>query len=295
MMNLYRHRFPRYGTVGLAVLLVMHTVMFVKQTGMFSPEPWQQLTRWVTPVCWWAYILVLDAWLFLRRGSSWLMDRHWGFVGLCVVSVAVWCLFEAYNRVLPGWQYHNLYDNLGLRFLGYGVAFATIMPGVFLTAQLIQSWGWFARCRGGAVRWSTAALSASVVVGAVACVGPLFAPESWRGYLWAAVWLGWVLLLEPFNYWRGLPSLYRDWENGDWRRTLELVVAGGICGLLWEFWNAFAHTRWTYVFPVPFGWEARYFEMPWMGFLGFFPFALELFVMFHFVAGLFTDEDRLGL
>lgn len=294
-MNVYRHRFPRYGTLGLLVLLVMHTVVFVNQTGLWPTVPWEELTRWTTPVGWWGYILVVDAWLYLRRGRSWLMDRRPAFFAVCVVSVAVWCLFEAYNRVLPGWQYHNLYDELGWRFVGYAVAFATIMPGVFLTAQLVQSLGWFARCRGLTVEWSESRLNASFVVGVVACVGPLLAPPAWRGYLWAPVWVGWILLLEPWNYRRGLPSLFRDWEQGEWGRTLQLMAAGAVCGLLWEFWNAYAHTRWTYVFPVPAGWEWRYFEMPLVGFLGFLPFALELFVMFHFVAGLFTDEDRLGL
>lgn len=294
-MNQHRHRFPRHGTVGLVVLLIMHTVMFASHTGLFPTLPLQEFARWTTPICWWGYILILDAWLYVRRGTSWLTDRRPAFLAICVVSVAVWCLFEAYNRVLPGWQYHNLYSHLGVRFIGYAVAFATIMPGVFLTAQLLQSAGWFDRCRGPIVAWTPMGLRVSVVVGVIACVGPLFAPSDWRGYLWAPVWLGWILLLEPFNYRRGLPSLYRDWERGDWRRTVQLVVAGGICGLLWEFWNAYASTRWTYIFPIPFGWDWRYFEMPWIGFLGFLPFALELFVMFHFVAGLFTDEDRLGL
>jgi hypothetical protein len=122
---------------------------------------------------------------------------------------------------------------------------------------------------------------------------PPFCPETTRGYLWAFVWVGWFCLLEPFNYWRGTESIYRDWEEGNLARTLQLFASGVVCGVLWEFWNMWAYTRWVYIFPV--GQNLRFFEMPLVGFLGFLPFALEYFVMFHFLASFFTREDKLGL
>jgi hypothetical protein len=64
--------------------------------------------------------------------------------------------------------------------------------------------------------------------------------------------------------------------------------------MLWEFWNFWAFTKWEYIFPTPWP-MLRYFEMPVLGLMGFLPFALEAFVVFHFVAGFFTREDRLGL
>jgi hypothetical protein len=45
----------------------------------------------------------------------------------------------------------------------------------------------------------------------------------------------------------------------------------------------------------PLGQSLKYFEMPLAGFLGFLPFALEYFTMFHFIASFFTREDKLGL
>ena len=105
--------------------------------------------------------------------------------------------------------------------------------------------------------------------------------------------MGWFFLLEPFNYRRGAQSIYRDWEEGNLARTLQLFAAGAICGFLWEFWNMWAYTRWVYVFPL--GQDLKFFEMPLVGFLGFLPFALEYFVMFHFLASFFTCEDKLGL
>jgi|SRR5579862_2595695 len=292
-MNGYRHRFPQYGTVGLIVLLLMETSIFCSQTDAFPEVRWSRITTWATPVCWWAYILIIDAWIYRRRGTSLLADRRESLVIQCILSVAFWCLFEAYNRVMPGWRYENLDTNLTVRLLGYAISFSTIMPGLFLTCEWLQSFEFGAWARVKGFRWGQAALMASVVIGAMFALAPPFMPESMRGYLWAFVWMGWFFLLEPFNYWRGMPSIYRDWEHGDWSRTVQLFAAGAICGLLWEFWNMWAFTKWIYIFPL--SQNVKIFEMPVLGFLGFLPFALEYFVMFQFIASFFTQRDTLGI
>lgn len=292
-MTGYAHRFPRYGTLGLVILLSMTTAIFCSLSERFAGFPWWRITAWATPVCWWGYILTVDAWIHRRQGTSLLANRRRLLALQCVLSVAFWCLFEAYNRLLPGWQYVNLDPRLNVRLLGYTIAFATIMPGMFLTCELIQSYGLFAHTRTPRVRWSNGALNTSLAVGALFCVAPPFLPEPVRGYVWALVWTGLILLLEPINYRRGVPSLFRDWEHGELGRTVQLVMAGALCGILWEFWNMWAYTKWVYVFPL--GQSVKLFEMPVLGFLGFLPFALEYFVMFHFVASFFTTEDELGL
>jgi hypothetical protein len=292
-MNRLVHRFPKHGTLGLVGLLLMMTALFCAQTNVLPGFPWHRITGWTTPVCWWSYLLLLDAWIYRRKGASLLTAFRSRFALMCILSVAFWCLFEAYNRLLPGWRYINLESNLAVRFVGHAVSFATIMPGLFLTCELLQSYRLFESARLPGARWSAARLRISAVLGAAFCFLPPFLPAAWRGYLWGFVWTGWILLLEPVNYRRGAPSLYRDWERGDWSRTLQLAAAGAICGLLWEFWNYWAYTKWVYVFPAMGSW--RYFEMPLIGFLGFPPFALEYFVLFHFLASFFTREDRLGV
>jgi len=62
--------------------------------------------------------------------------------------------------------------------------------------------------------------------------------------------------------------------------VLSLLAAGGLCGILWEFWNYQASARWIYVFPILQ--DMKVFEMPLPGFLGFPPFALETFAMYCF-------------
>jgi len=53
---------------------------------------------------------------------------------------------------------------------------------------------------------------------------------------------------------------------------------------LWEFWNYWALTKWTYT--VPFFGNVKIFEMPVLGFLGFPPFAVECWVMYIFLRSL---------
>jgi hypothetical protein len=88
--------------------------------------------------------------------------------------------------------------------------------------------------------------------------------------------------LEPFNYRFGARSLLKDLEDGNPRKIYLLLIAGLICGLLWEFWNFWSLSKWIYT--VPFFEEVKGFEMPALGFLGFPPFAIQVYVMYHFIS-----------
>ena len=287
------HRFPKYGTFGLLVLLLMETAVYCSQAESFQHIQWWRITQWTTPVCWWAYILIVDAWVYRRKGTSLLTARRELLALLCLLSIGVWCVFEAYNRILPGWRYTNLPADETQRLIGYTLSFASILPALFLTCELFQTHRAFRDAQTSRFHWSESVLNLSMALGIACCVVPGFLPATYRGYAWAAVWVGWLFLLEPITYRRGMPSLYRDWERGDWGRTIQLLAAGAVCGLLWEFWNMWAYTKWIYIFPS--GASPSYFEMPVLGFLGFLPFALDCFVMFHFVASFYTRQDKLGL
>jgi hypothetical protein len=112
---------------------------------------------------------------------------------------------------------------------------------------------------------------------------PFMVSSTTARYLAAPVWLGFIFLLDPINARRGGESLWRDWRAGRADRAINLALSGILCGVLWEFWNYWAATRWTY--SVPYLGSVKIFEMPVLGYLGFPPFTLECYAMYHWLRG----------
>ncbi|HKN47410.1 MAG TPA: hypothetical protein VJ144_05515, partial [Candidatus Polarisedimenticolia bacterium] len=110
---------------------------------------WTPISTWTTPICWWGYLLVLDALLESRTGRSLFAQRPQRFAGWVTLSVLFWLLFEAYNLRLRNWEYVGLPADPRARAAGYLAAFATILPGLFLTSAVLRSFGLFEtlRCR----------------------------------------------------------------------------------------------------------------------------------------------------
>jgi hypothetical protein len=245
--------------------------------------------EWFTPVVWTGYVLATDGWVARLTGRSYLTTARRDLVLVVLASIGAWWLFEWYNAprfwrggdALHGlwWQYHAMEPNPFLRRIGYDWAFATIFPALFLTAAALRA-SVLRRARVRPWRPSPALLRASVGAGGVAVVLPLVVVSPWLAPL---VWLGWALLLEPLNYRAGRASWLRDLERGDASRLLGLLASGAVCGVLWEFWNFWATTRWTY--SVPYLGDVKVFEMPVLGYLGFPPFALECFAMYVWLRG----------
>ena len=108
-----------------------------------------------------------------------------------------------------------------------------------------------------------ALLTVAIAVGAVAWCCRWSWSSAW---LVPLVWTGFVLLLEPINYRRGRPSWLAALARGDASLLVALLAAGAVCGGLWEFWNYWALSRWTYT--VPYLGDVKLFEMPVLGYLG---------------------------
>jgi hypothetical protein len=84
--------------------------------------------------------------------------------------------------------------------------------------------------------------------------------------------------LDPLLEKIGIRSLSLTIASGRRSRVWSLLAGGLVCGGLWEFWNYWAASKWIYSVPF-FHWKI--FEMPLLGFLGFPPFALECWILYH--------------
>ena len=265
---------PGYGWLGLAIMLVSEAGMLARV------EPFY---HWHTPTAWTGYILFVDALVWKRRGASWIRNAPAEFVFLAFVSVPLWVLFELYNKYsIRSWYYLGLPEVILLRFFGYVWSFATILPAIFETGDLVSS----LRDRRAApyraempaaqqlspTAWFAAAAGAAMVV------IPIFVHSA---YLAALVWLGFILLLDPLNARAGSESILGDWRARRKGRLVNLLAGGMICGILWEFWNYWGGTKWIYYVPIlP---DVKIFEMHILGFGGFPPFAVECFAMYVMV------------
>lgn len=276
-----------HGYLGLAIIVAAEALLFAGN---------RPVGEWFTPIVWTGFLLFVDALAFRAEGRSLFVAERLELLVICVVSVACWWLFEFYNAprfwssdLELWWHYHNLEPNPYLRRAGYDWAFATIFPAMFLTAELLAATA-FRRLRDGVkIRLPRPALFALIAAGAASAAVPLVFVSQW---LVPLVWLSFIFLLDPLNALRGWPSITGDLARGDWRRLAALLASGGVCGLLWEFWNYWAATKWTYT--VPYLGNLKLFEMPVLGYLGFPPFAVECWAMYVFSRSLLTPRPRPG-
>ncbi len=226
---------------------------------------------------WLGYVLLVDALVLRRRGTSILTRSPRDFALLFACSVPVWWLFEAFNLRTQNWQYLG-----GERFgpLTYFVltslSFSTVMPAVFETAELVRSAGWMRRLSGGPrLGPSRPVLLAMLGLGFAMLALSVIRPEYFYPFLWGSVFF----LVEPINAWRGRYSLLGYLRHGDWQPVAALALSALVCGFFWEFWNYYSYPKWTYSTPGVDFWHV--FEMPLLGFLGYPPFALELYALAH--------------
>lgn len=263
-----RRPFPTHGWLGLVALICAEYLM------VHGIEP---AATYFTPVAWTSYILIADAAVFSITGHSRLREEPRGLIKMAALSIPLWLIFEAYNLRLANWSYVGLPQGHIERWIGYAWSFATITPGIFMTAALIESFGWFKQ-ESRSMRFSRSTETVFIALGAAMLIVPLVIPRRTAAYLFGLVWLGFLFLLEPINYRLHLPSFERDLARGNRARLYSFLAAGWVCGWLWEFWNYWAHAGWTYTFPI--GQQWKIFQMPAPGYLAFPVFALECFVMF---------------
>lgn len=264
-----KKRFPLHGIIGIFTLALSEFLLFRKVEPFYS---------WFYSFAWWSYILTLDATIYSLKGNSLIMNRRKEFFLLIPWSVFIWLIFEAANLSLENWYYIHLPPSRLERWAGYFVAYGTVLPGIFETTEFLETLGLFKNASLRKIRFSLKGHQFLMALGTFCLISSLVFPR----YFFPLIWLSFTFLLEPLVYQFGGRSLLRDLEEGKPQKIYLLLISGLICGLLWEFWNYWARSKWVYT--VPFFEELKGFEMPLAGFLGFPPFAIEVYVMVNFLS-----------
>jgi hypothetical protein len=274
---------PPVATPG-RVILAAAALVFLLATALLAllVEP---VPTWYYHLAWWSYIVGVDDLNRRRRGHSLLRDRPWHFAWLAGVSVLWWTVFELANLRLGNWYYVMSVPGRALRWTGGVLAFASVLPGILETLELLEGRRWLRSVRVRPLVWSAGKERAVIALG----LASLLLPLAWPDVFFPLTWGSLVFLLEPWNRRHARRSFLRDLEAGESGPLCRTLLAGLACGALWEAWNFWARTKWIYTVP---GFEGlRAFEMPLAGFLGFPPFAVECVVVLRFLGGL---RDRLS-
>src|SRR5207302_11143150 len=134
------------------------------------------------------------------------------------------------------WSYIGLPHSRWIRWPGYALSYATVMPGILWTTELMNN---------GLSGDSTSATgdppagvhspghppSWLLPVGFAMVLLPLLWPRQFFPLIWGGVFF----LAEPYVQKYGGHSLIADWRAGRWRTTVALLISGLICGAFWEF------------------------------------------------------------
>ena len=273
--------FKIYGIIGIIIIILAQINFFLKI---------QPFANWYFPLIWFAYILTIDALVFRIKNNSLILNRFKTFLGMAIISSLFWWLFEFTNISIKNWSYSglegiSLSSNTSLNLFGL-IAFATVLPALFETTELIRAIGLFEDKKlKESHKISKAFLITMISLGILCFVFPTFLPE----FTFPLVWLSFFFLLDPINYLNKQPSIIKHLKDKKLAIPLSLLLAGIILGFLWEFWNYWAIPKWTY--SIPFLNYFKIFEMPLLGYLGYFPFSFELYSMYWFVRSLFIKTE----
>ena len=259
--------------IGLAVGLALRGV-----------EP---AATWLYQAAWYPTIVLMAALVARREGTDPFTAHPVHALSVFAWSAVFWFFFELLNWRLANWYYVNVPAGRLERWVGISLAFATVLPAIFLAARTLEAWGVARSVRTTPMRVTRAGLRFTSLAGVVFLVLPL----AWPRWFFPLVWGATTLLAEPALY-RREPrwSLIADLERGEAGRIVRLLLGGAAIGLLWELYNSFARSRWIYTVPGLEG--LKVFEMPLLGFVGFPVFALECWSVFHLLAcfGISTPE-----
>ncbi len=271
--------FRKYGFLGILLIVFVEINFFLKI---------QPFADWYFPIVWFGYILTIDALVYKLRGNSLISNRFSQFLGMVVISTIIWWIFEFINIPLQNWSYLGL-EGLGVwKDLFGSISFSTVLPAFFETVELIRAVRLFDKKKlHKKHRINKRFLRSMILLGVICFIAPVVFPK----FAFPLVWLSFFFILDPVNYLHKQPSIVGHLKDRKLAVPLSLLLAGIILGFLWEFWNYWAVPKWTY--DIPFVGFFKIFEMPVLGYLGYFPFAFELYAMYWFIRSLFIHKEHL--
>ncbi|MEN6620881.1 MAG: hypothetical protein ABFD50_04980 [Smithella sp.] len=267
------HRWPIHGWLGLTLI----TIFWLLNWLLNGPR-----THWGFFPLWLGYCLTVDAIVFFRKNSSLLLRNPGAYIGMFLISIPVWWIFEIINWRTGNWIYLGEENFSPIAFFLFSsLSFSTVIPAVFGTAELASTFNLIQNLKTGPRLVLKRSLFTGMFIAGWIMLALLLI---WPRYFFPFVWLSLFFIMEPVNAWKGYKTLIGFPTEGN-RRPIAALSAGSlICGFFWEMWNFFSYPKWVYV--IPFVGFMKIFEMPILGYAGYIPFSWELFAFYHLILGL---------
>src|SRR5579885_1924899 len=260
---------------GIALIAVGITAM----AGVFGP-----LANYTYGITWWGILLLIDEWNFRRRGLSLWRRGPARFIFVTLpLSAIFWIFFELLNLASPQWRYRGGLSSVAVKVLYGFVSFATVIPIVVELYWLIAGEFRLPQALADTLRRHAKLLTAA---GIALTFIPLVNHRFWLNQ---GMWVAPALLFLPAARAPLVPLMPCDDYAG--RLALNVTAAGLAAGFLWETLDWFSKTHWEYLI-LP-SWP-HIFHMPWIGYIGFIPFAFTVLVV-HALAQRIPASVRAGV
>lgn len=273
--------FKRYGIFGLILIVLVEANFFIKL---------QPFADWYYPIVWIGYILVIDALVFKLKKESLISNRFKTLIGMALISVLLRWILKPLTNAVNNWSYVGgaSIQSSTSSFLFTFLSSAIILPALFETIELFRSIHLFDKTKlHKKHNISKKTLHILIGIGVICFILPFIIPK----FAFPLIWLSFFFILDPINYLHKQPSVIGHLKDRKLAIPLAILLAGITIGFLWEFWNFWAIHKWVY--SIPFFNFLKIFEMPILGYLGYFPFALELYAMYWFVRSLLVHKEHL--
>jgi len=263
-------RFPKRGYGGFGLIAVGWYLAWMRPEGIQCLWEHSFLFLWV------GYNLVVDAFNWTRTGTSLLTRSRPAYLGLFLLSIPGWWLFEFLNLYVQNWHYIL---NRPVGDFEYAVRssidFSVVIPAVLSTAEAWSSFPFLA----GLSPWTGVTVTPKrLAVCLLLGIGMLVAVITLPRYCFPLVWVSLYFIFDSLNRMMGVPSLLGFMEQGNGRPVVALALGALTCGFFWEMWNFYSLPKWVYT--IPFVDFFHVFEMPLAGYLGYLPFGLEVFALY---------------
>lgn len=249
----------------------------------------------------WGLILLLDGLVYFRTGGkSYAATRPSLLIVSGIFSMFAWAYFEYFDYfVLSNWYYEDVPPFSQLTVIAiFFLAYSTVWPVVFEWYALLNTFPKFvARYQNGPkVKLNGTVL---IILGVIVTAGFTAFPN----FMFWGVWIGPMAVvlgqLIRMNIWTPVA----DMAQGNWSPALLVALGTMLNGFLWELWNhgskvlpdVTPNPNIIWLYDIPYVNVIHLFsEMPLLGYFGYLPFGLFVWIMYIWGGKLFgwrTDLD----